>query len=95
LPYDAAIAREYGRVCALLEEKGQPLADADVQIASAALHHELELVTGNLRHFTRVPGLAINRILVDARRRAELDNDTLYLAASPPQPDRQSALPTV
>lgn len=67
LPYDAAIARVYGRVSAQLEQDGQRLADADVQIAATALFHGLELVTGNLRHFARVRGLAINRILANAR----------------------------
>jgi predicted nucleic acid-binding protein len=67
LPYDVAIARVYGRIEATLAEKGQPLADADLQIAATALFHGLELVTGNVRHFERIPGLRIQRILADAR----------------------------
>jgi len=37
-------------------------------IATTAIHHDLELVTGNLRHFDRVPGLTVCRALADARR---------------------------
>jgi len=67
LPYDTAAAREYGRVRAELEAAGTPLADADLQIAAVALVHGLALVTGNLRHFERVPGLRIETALADAR----------------------------
>ena len=38
-----------------------------VQIAATALQHGLALVTGNLRHFERIPGLEIERALVDTR----------------------------
>lgn len=69
LPYDVAIAREFGRIRAALEQAGTILPDADLQIAATAIHHGLELVTGNIRHFERVPGLGLNRILLEARRR--------------------------
>lgn len=69
LPYDVATARVYGRLPAELEAAGQILADADLQIAATALHHNLELVTGNLRHFERVAELRLSRVLEDARRR--------------------------
>lgn len=68
LPFDVAVARVYGQIEATLRKGGRPLADADLQIAATALHHGLELVTGNVRHFERVPGLSLNRILVDSRR---------------------------
>lgn len=44
------------------------LTDADLQIAATALHYDLTLITGNLRHFERVPGLQVGRALADARR---------------------------
>jgi tRNA(fMet)-specific endonuclease VapC len=62
LPYDAAVAQVYGRLAAALADQGTRLADADLQIAATALHHDLELVTGNLRHFGRIPGLRIRPI---------------------------------
>lgn len=66
LPYDVAAARIFGRLRAELERAGTRLADADLQIAATALYHGLELVTGNVRHFARIPGLTLNRILADA-----------------------------
>lgn len=69
LSYDAAAARVYGEVRARLEVEGRPLADADLQIAATALVHDLELVTGNARHFKRVPLLRISPALLDARTR--------------------------
>lgn len=68
LPYDSATARVYGRIRARLEGAGKMLADADLQIAATALQHELELVTGNLRHFERVPDLVIRPVLARTRR---------------------------
>jgi predicted nucleic acid-binding protein len=67
LPYDNAVARVYGEIAAVLEGAGRRLADADLQIAATALHHGLALVTGNVRHFERVPGLGLHRALADAR----------------------------
>lgn len=67
IPYDLTAARIYGSIRARLELAGTRLADADLQIAATALRHELELVTGNVRHFQRVPGLRINTVLAEAR----------------------------
>ena len=74
LPYDADVAHVFGKVGAQLEETGQRLADADLQIAATALFHGLELVTGNLRHFGCVEGLRINPVLAEAR--AERDGES-------------------
>jgi len=70
LPFDVGVARVFAALAVRLDEGGEPLDTADLQIAATALHHDLELVTGNVRHFERVPGLRINRCLVDARQRA-------------------------
>lgn len=67
LPYDAAVAKVYGRIRADLENRGQPLAEADLQIAATTLHHGLILVTGNLRHYERIPDLEVSRVFADAR----------------------------
>lgn len=50
-----------------LEDAGERLADADLQIAATAIVHGLAVVTGNVRHFERVPGLVVERVLADAR----------------------------
>lgn len=68
LPFDVATARVFGEIRAELEEKGRPLPDADIQIAATAVHHGLELVTGNIRHFRRIPRLELNLTLAEARR---------------------------
>ncbi len=70
LSYDAPAARVYGRIRAELESAGRPLADADLQIAATALVHDLELVTGNVKHFRRVPQLRISLALAEARPRS-------------------------
>ena len=70
LSYDVSAARVYGQVRAQLESAGRPLADADLQIAATAILHDLELVTGNVKHFKRVPGLRISPVLADARARS-------------------------
>jgi predicted nucleic acid-binding protein len=67
LPFDVATARVFGEVRAVLEEKGLLLPDADLQIAATAIHHGLELVTGNVRHFQRIPQLKLNPSLANTR----------------------------
>lgn len=67
LPYELSAARVFGRIRSDLEARGDILPDADLQIAAIALYHDLELVTGNLRHFERIPGLRVNRALAEAR----------------------------
>jgi tRNA(fMet)-specific endonuclease VapC len=52
-------ARQFGAVRAVLERLGQRLGDAELIIASVCLAHDGVLVTGNLRHFGRVPGLQV------------------------------------
>lgn len=59
LPFDVAVARVYGHLYAQLAAANSLLADADLQVAATAVRHGLTLVTGNVRHFARVPGLTI------------------------------------
>ena len=59
LAMDVAVAIRYGELRAVLENEGQPLADLDLLIAATALENNLTLVSGNLRHFRRVPGLQL------------------------------------
>ncbi len=64
LPFDADAATEYGALRALLEARGTPIGNADMQIASIALARALTVVTGNVRHFERVPSLPVENWLV-------------------------------
>ncbi len=59
LPFDTEAARRYGALRAELERRGTPIGDADMRIASIALSNQLTIVTGNLRHFQRVPDVAV------------------------------------
>ena len=63
LSFDTEAARRYGDLRAQLERLGMPLADADLRIAAIALTHSLTMVTGNVRHFRRVPGLTVENWL--------------------------------
>lgn len=68
LPFDLATARVFGELQAELETRGASPGDADVQIAATAVHHNLRLVTGNVRHHSRVPGLQLEMILASSRK---------------------------
>lgn len=63
LPFDARAARRYGEIRAELEQRGTPIGDADLRIAAIALAHGLKVITGNERHFRRVPGLEVENWL--------------------------------
>ncbi len=64
LTFDQAAAYQYGALRAWLEQQGTPLADADMRIAAVALAQNLILVTGNVRHFQRVPNLRVENWLL-------------------------------
>jgi tRNA(fMet)-specific endonuclease VapC len=63
LPFDSAAAEVYGGLRAELEAAGKRLADPDLRIASIVLARDVTLVTGNVRHFSRVPGLRVENWL--------------------------------
>lgn len=65
LPFDTAAARTYGSLRATLERDGTPLAEPDLRIASIAVTRSLVLVTRNVRHFQRVPGLDVQNWVDD------------------------------
>jgi len=57
LPFDADAARHYGDIRALLEAIGEPTDPMDTFIAAHARSLNACLVTHNVSHFQRVPGL--------------------------------------
>lgn len=63
LPFDSRAAEVYGPLRSRLEAEGRRLDEPDLRIASIALARELTLVTGNVRHFARVPGLRVENWL--------------------------------
>lgn len=54
-----AVSHAYGRVKAALERRGQRIEDFDAAIAAHALAFDATLVTANLSHLARVPGLRV------------------------------------
>ncbi|MDP2953839.1 MAG: PIN domain-containing protein [Chloroflexota bacterium] len=63
LPFDVAAAMRYGEVRAELERHGILLGDADLRIGAIALARGLTVVTGNVQHFQRIPGLPVENWL--------------------------------
>jgi tRNA(fMet)-specific endonuclease VapC len=59
LELDWAAAERFGRLKADLERAGNRVADADLLIAAIALARGAGLITGNRRHYERVPELGI------------------------------------
>jgi tRNA(fMet)-specific endonuclease VapC len=63
LPFDESAADVYGPLRAGLEADGRRLDEPDLRIASIALSRDLTLITGNVRHFARIPGLNVGNWL--------------------------------
>ena len=53
------VSESFGRIKAVLEKKGQRIEDFDAAIAAHALATGAVLVTANLDHMTRIPGLTV------------------------------------
>ena len=51
LPFDGSTAAVWGRLMGDGDRAGRPPAAADAQIAAVAIHHELILVTRNMKDF--------------------------------------------
>lgn len=59
LGLDEVAARIYGEARAQLEREGRRLADADLLIGAIAAARRATVVTGNRRHFERIPGVVV------------------------------------
>jgi tRNA(fMet)-specific endonuclease VapC len=59
LPFTPSSAEHSSRVRQALASTGQMIGPMDLLIAGHALEHQLTLVTGNLREFSRVPELSV------------------------------------
>lgn len=57
LGLDTTAARAFGESKAILQRKGMGLADADLLIGAIAVARNAIVVTGNRRHYDRIPGL--------------------------------------
>ena len=66
--FDRDIARVYGRVRAMLEQKGTPIGSLDTVIGAHALALGATLATNSSKEFSRIKGLTIVDWLDSARQ---------------------------
>ncbi len=59
LPLDSGTAWAAGQLSASLIFSGEQIGQMDTLIGAIARHHGERLVTGNEKHFSRIPGLRI------------------------------------
>jgi len=67
LGLDEASAQIFGEAKALLEREGRRLADADLFIGAIAAARRATVVTGNRRHYERIPGVTVEDWIRGAR----------------------------
>jgi len=60
VPITLPIMRIFGEIDGRLSAAGQRLPTSDLLIACSALARNDEIVTGNVRHFDRVPRLVVH-----------------------------------
>jgi tRNA(fMet)-specific endonuclease VapC len=58
------ILKDYARIRVEQERSGSRLDSMDLLIAATALGKDFTLVTGNFRHFSRIPGLRLENWIV-------------------------------
>jgi predicted nucleic acid-binding protein len=58
---DERFAAEYGRLLAATRTSGTAIDTMDLLIATAAILDRAPLVTRNARHFSKVPGLSVEK----------------------------------
>lgn len=56
---DLPILRRFGEIKAQLQKDGIIIADADILIGATAMEKNARLITGNLKHFERIPRLVV------------------------------------
>jgi len=62
--FDSKAAYICGKLRARLEVQGQPLALADLEVASVAIANNMVLVSGNTRHFSRIAEISLENWLI-------------------------------
>jgi tRNA(fMet)-specific endonuclease VapC len=63
LPLNTNIEEHYARLRVTLERAGTPIGSNDLLIAAHACTLDLILVTGNVKEFSRIPGLVVENWL--------------------------------
>jgi tRNA(fMet)-specific endonuclease VapC len=59
LPVTMAVMRRYAEIRSYLRRRNALIGDMDTLIAATALEHDLLIVSTNVHHFGRVPGLKL------------------------------------
>lgn len=59
IPWDEKAADHYGQIRAALEKDGNPIGAMDMLIAAHARSQGATLVSNNIRHLDKVPGLVV------------------------------------
>ncbi len=62
---DESSVQVFGEAKAILERRGQRLADADLLIGAIAVVQRATVVTGNRRHYERIPGVTVENWIRD------------------------------
>jgi predicted nucleic acid-binding protein len=62
VPLSDPIMEVFARTRSDLRRQGQLIPDFDIAIAATALHHDLVLITRNLRHFGRISDLRLHQL---------------------------------
>jgi len=61
VPFNDAIAESIAEIRAALRKSGQSISDFDVILGATALHYDLSILTFNVAHLGRIPGIQIYR----------------------------------
>ena len=72
IPFGHQEALIAGDILASLQKIGQSIGIEDAIIGSTALSHKLVMVTANIRHFSKIRGLAIENWLTSSLKGSEL-----------------------
>lgn len=59
VPFDREAALHYSAIRVILEKKGTPISERDLQIAAIARSRGMRLVTHNVKEFARIPDLSL------------------------------------
>ena len=59
LPFDETAAERFGTLVVALRQAGSQIGTFDTLLAAQALVSGLTMVTNNIRHFERIPGLEV------------------------------------
>ena len=64
LSFDRGSGEVFGLLKAELEKQGVGCSEPDLRIASITIQHNLTLITGNTKHFLKIPGLYVENWMV-------------------------------